>query len=255
MRVPGHTLPDTDTPILLGRHAPFPTQDRLLVVVYTDASWRAVYPIQAQAVFGSLGTHHGSGALFFSADSPGWYLHILAARFEITPTLKVARHRWRSFFRISIFCMFSTFGAPSTRTVLALSRKSRDVGLMATPSMMQERRLPSDQTSPLGLVQATVGIFLAEGSPKQQDILIFFFEIASGLVIEASTIERYITGKRRQRKKTSTLTLLVLRWPQSTPRPHSVEFQARSVSARTSAHSHSHLSLLPVSIRSLSRTF
>ena len=56
--------------------------------VYTDASWRATQPLQAQAVFGNQGTHEGRGALFLSADSPDWCSHFAAARFEIPPTLR-----------------------------------------------------------------------------------------------------------------------------------------------------------------------
>ena len=55
--------------------------------IYTDASWRAVHPIQAQAVFGLQGTHSGRGALFLSADLPDWCSTILAVRFDIPPTL------------------------------------------------------------------------------------------------------------------------------------------------------------------------
>ena len=40
--------------------------------VYTDASLQTRFPIQAQAVFGIHGSHHGRGALFLSADSPDW---------------------------------------------------------------------------------------------------------------------------------------------------------------------------------------
>ena len=56
--------------------------------VYTDASWRAKQPLQAQAVFGNQGTHEGRGALFLSADSPDWSSHVAAACFEIPPTLR-----------------------------------------------------------------------------------------------------------------------------------------------------------------------
>ena len=56
--------------------------------VYTDASWRATRPLQAQAVFGTQGTHEGRGALFLSADAPDWCSHLAAARFEIPPTLR-----------------------------------------------------------------------------------------------------------------------------------------------------------------------
>ena len=55
--------------------------------VYTDASWRALHPPQAQTVFGLQGSHEGRGALFLSADSPDWCTHITALRFEIPPTL------------------------------------------------------------------------------------------------------------------------------------------------------------------------
>ena len=55
--------------------------------IYTDASWRAVHPIQAQAVFGLQGTHSGRGVLFLSADLPDWCSTILAVRFDIPPTL------------------------------------------------------------------------------------------------------------------------------------------------------------------------
>ena len=54
--------------------------------VYTDASWKAAHPIQAQALFGLQGTHLGWGALFLSADSPDWCSHILAVQFKIPPT-------------------------------------------------------------------------------------------------------------------------------------------------------------------------
>ena len=54
--------------------------------VCTDASWRAKQALQAQAVFGTQGTHEGCGALFLSADSPDWCSHIAAARFDIPPT-------------------------------------------------------------------------------------------------------------------------------------------------------------------------
>ena len=56
--------------------------------VYTDASWRATHPLQAQAVFGTLGTHAGRGALFLSADSSDWCSHLVAACFDIPPTLR-----------------------------------------------------------------------------------------------------------------------------------------------------------------------
>ena len=56
--------------------------------VYTDASWRATLPPQAQAMFGTQGTHEGCGALFLSADTPDWCAHIAAVRFEIPPTLR-----------------------------------------------------------------------------------------------------------------------------------------------------------------------
>ena len=39
--------------------------------VYTDASWQAKQPLQAQAVFGTQGTHEGREALFLTADFPG----------------------------------------------------------------------------------------------------------------------------------------------------------------------------------------
>ena len=55
--------------------------------IYTDASWRAVHPIQAQAVFGLHGTRSGRGALFLSADLPDWCSAIFAVRFDIPPTL------------------------------------------------------------------------------------------------------------------------------------------------------------------------
>ena len=54
--------------------------------IYTDASWRAVRPPQAQAVFGLQGSHHGRGALFITADHPDWCSDILALHFEIPPT-------------------------------------------------------------------------------------------------------------------------------------------------------------------------
>ena len=56
--------------------------------VYTDASWRATHPPQAQAVFGTQGTHEGCGALFLSADTTDWCAQIAAVRFEIPPTLR-----------------------------------------------------------------------------------------------------------------------------------------------------------------------
>ena len=56
--------------------------------IYTDASWRALHPPQAQAVFGLLGSHQGRGALFLSADYPDWCSDILAVCFEIPPTLQ-----------------------------------------------------------------------------------------------------------------------------------------------------------------------
>ena len=56
--------------------------------VYTDASWKAVHPIPVQAVFGLQGTHYGGGALFLSADTTDWCSTILAARFDIPPTLR-----------------------------------------------------------------------------------------------------------------------------------------------------------------------
>ena len=55
--------------------------------IYTDASWRAVHPIQAQAAFGLQGSHSGRGALFISADLPDWCSTILAVRFDIPATL------------------------------------------------------------------------------------------------------------------------------------------------------------------------
>ena len=55
--------------------------------IYTDASWRVVHPIQAQAVFGLQGTHSGRGALFLSADLPDWCSAIFAVHFDIPPTL------------------------------------------------------------------------------------------------------------------------------------------------------------------------
>ena len=57
--------------------------------IYTDASWRAILPHQAQAVFGLQGSHSGRGALFLSADHPDWCSNIRAVRFEIPPTLQV----------------------------------------------------------------------------------------------------------------------------------------------------------------------
>ena len=48
--------------------------------IYTDASWRAIHPPQAPAVFGLQGSHHGRGAVFLS--------EILAVRFDIPPTLQ-----------------------------------------------------------------------------------------------------------------------------------------------------------------------
>ena len=57
--------------------------------VYTDATWRAQRPLEAQAGFGSQGTHFSRGALFLSADSPDWCSHVAAVRFDIPPTLRV----------------------------------------------------------------------------------------------------------------------------------------------------------------------
>ena len=54
--------------------------------IYTDASWRAVRPPQAQAVFGLQGSHHGHGALFITVDHPDWCSDILALHFEIPST-------------------------------------------------------------------------------------------------------------------------------------------------------------------------
>ena len=45
-------------------------------------------PIQAVAVFGLQGTHHGGGALFLSTDTPDLCSNILANRFDISPTLR-----------------------------------------------------------------------------------------------------------------------------------------------------------------------
>ena len=57
--------------------------------VYSDASWRAQQPLEAQTAFGSHGTYLGRGALFLSADSPDWCSHISSVRFDIPPTLRV----------------------------------------------------------------------------------------------------------------------------------------------------------------------
>ena len=56
--------------------------------VYADASWRLLTPLQAQAVFGLQGSHHGRGALFLSADLPDWCSDITAVCFEIPPALR-----------------------------------------------------------------------------------------------------------------------------------------------------------------------
>ena len=56
--------------------------------IYTDASWKADHPIQAEAVFALQGTHCGGGALFLSADTPDCCSNILAAHFDIPPTLR-----------------------------------------------------------------------------------------------------------------------------------------------------------------------
>ena len=56
--------------------------------LYTDASWREIQPIPAEAVFGIQGSHQGSGALFLSADLPDWCADILAIRFDIPPILR-----------------------------------------------------------------------------------------------------------------------------------------------------------------------
>ena len=56
--------------------------------VYSDSSWRRATPLQATAVFGLHGTHHGRGALFFSADLPDWCSDISAASFDIPLTLR-----------------------------------------------------------------------------------------------------------------------------------------------------------------------
>ena len=108
--------------------------------IYTDASWRAVHPPQAQAVFGLRGSHHGRGALFFTADHPDWCSEVLAVHFEI-PRLSLpsgARHRSLNFWRFrqrfrqaSVSSTHSIYGAPSTRTALERSRKSLDAGLRA----------------------------------------------------------------------------------------------------------------------------
>ena len=57
--------------------------------IYSDASWRAIHPPHAQAVFGLQGSHSGRGALFLSADHPDWCSNIRAVRFEIPQTLQV----------------------------------------------------------------------------------------------------------------------------------------------------------------------
>ena len=54
--------------------------------IYSDSSWRSTAPLQAKAVFGLQGTHHGRGALFLSADLPDWCSHISAISFEIPIT-------------------------------------------------------------------------------------------------------------------------------------------------------------------------
>ena len=56
--------------------------------VYTDASWRPILPLPAQAVFGLQGSHEGQGALFLSADSPDWCSSLAGVRFEIPPILQ-----------------------------------------------------------------------------------------------------------------------------------------------------------------------
>ena len=56
--------------------------------VDADASWRLITPLQAQAVFGLQGSHHGRGALFLSADLPDWCSDITAVCFGIPPTLR-----------------------------------------------------------------------------------------------------------------------------------------------------------------------
>ena len=56
--------------------------------LYSDSSWRRATPLQAKAVFGLQGSHHGRGALFFSADLPDWCSDISAASFEIPLTLR-----------------------------------------------------------------------------------------------------------------------------------------------------------------------
>ena len=56
--------------------------------LYTDASWRAIHPPQAPAVFGLQGSHRGRGAVFLSADHPDWCSHILTVKFDIPPTIQ-----------------------------------------------------------------------------------------------------------------------------------------------------------------------
>ena len=76
--------------------------------VYTDASWRAKQPLQAQAVFGTQGTHEGRGALFLSADSPDWCSHLVAASFEIPPTLRALGESAQVAELLAIFSGLST---------------------------------------------------------------------------------------------------------------------------------------------------
>ena len=61
--------------------------------VYTDASWRAQQPLQAQAAFGSQGTHSGRGALFLTADSPDWSPPSVSRSPRPCGSL-AGRHRW-----------------------------------------------------------------------------------------------------------------------------------------------------------------
>ena len=56
--------------------------------IYSDASWRAVHPPQAQTIFGLQGTHSGRGALFLAADLPDWCSDIQAVHLVIPPTLR-----------------------------------------------------------------------------------------------------------------------------------------------------------------------
>ena len=85
--------------------------------VYTDASWRAIHPPQAQAVFGLQGSHHGRGAVFLSADHPDWCSEILAVRFDIPPTLQA----------LVVLFFFSFFGGGNLNLRITVQKSKQHI--------------------------------------------------------------------------------------------------------------------------------